>query len=157
MSSDFHGSYMLFIDRPYIDNARLTHLESIRLSDRSIQLARTLWRTLPMTLAPEAGVTGKELKIIRGACPHDCPDTCAMLYHVEDGKLVDVKGDPDHPMTTGGLCVKLKDFPEHHYQSHRLMHPLRRVGPKGAGEFERITWDEALAEIKSRWTSIIDE
>ena len=101
--------------------------------------------------------TAKELTIVRGACPHDCPDTCAMLYHVEDGKLVDVKGDPDHPMTRGGLCVKVKNFHEHHYQSDRLMYPMRRVGAKGAGEFERITWDEALAEIKRRWTSIIDE
>src|SRR4051812_41424619 len=111
-----------------------------------------------MTLAPEAGTTtGRELKIVRGACPHDCPDTCAMLYHVEDGKLVDVKGDPDHPMTRGGLCVKVKNFHEHHYQSDRLLYPMRRVGAKGAGEFERITWDEALVEIKQRWTAIIDE
>lgn len=98
-----------------------------------------------------------QLTIVRGACPHDCPDTCAMLYHVEDGKLVDVKGDPEHPMTRGGLCVKVKNFHEHHYQSDRLLYPMRRVGAKGAGEFERITWDEALAEIKQRWTSIIDE
>ena len=109
-----------------------------------------------MTVAPESGTTRKGLKIVRGACPHDCPDTCAMLYHVDDGKLVDVKGDPEHPMTRGGLCVKLKNFPEHHYQSDRLMHPMRRVGTKGSGVFERITWDEALAEIKSRWTQIID-
>jgi anaerobic selenocysteine-containing dehydrogenase len=98
----------------------------------------------------------KELKIVRGACPHDCPDTCAMLYHVDDGRLVDVQGDPDHPMTRGNLCVKVKNFPEHHYQPDRLLYPMRRVGAKGAGEFERITWDEALAEIKSRWTAIID-
>ncbi|GAB3217149.1 hypothetical protein GCM10027535_06110 [Mycolicibacterium hippocampi] len=110
-----------------------------------------------MTLEAEPTYVPKELTIVRGACPHDCPDTCAMLYHVEDGKLVDVKGDPDHPMTRGGLCVKVKNFHEHHYQSDRLMHPMRRVGAKGAGEFERITWDEALAEIKQRWTSIIDE
>ena len=56
-----------------------------------------------------------------------------MLYHVEDGRLVDVKGDPDHPMTNGGLCVKLRNFPEHHYRPDRLLHPMRRVGPKGAG------------------------
>ena len=99
----------------------------------------------------------KQLTIVRGACPHDCPDTCAMLYHVEDGKLVDVQGDPDHPMTRGGLCVKVKNFHEHHYQPDRLLYPMRRVGAKGAGEFERITWDEALAEIKSRWTEIIGE
>lgn len=98
----------------------------------------------------------KTLNIVRGACPHDCPDTCAMLYHVEDGKLVDVQGDPDHPMTRGGLCVKVKNFHEHHYQPDRLLYPMRRVGAKGSGEFERITWDEALAEIKTRWTEIID-
>ncbi|CAA0138306.1 Dimethyl sulfoxide reductase DmsA [Mycolicibacterium vanbaalenii] len=110
-----------------------------------------------MTLEADPTYVPKELTIVRGACPHDCPDTCAMLYHVEDGKLVDVKGDPDHPMTRGGLCVKVKNFHEHHYQSDRLLHPMRRVGAKGAGEFERISWDEALAEIKRRWTSIIDE
>ncbi|HEV7450225.1 MAG TPA: molybdopterin-dependent oxidoreductase [Pseudonocardiaceae bacterium] len=108
-----------------------------------------------MTLAPEVG--SKELKIVRGACPHDCPDTCAMLYHVFDGKLVDVKGDPDHPMTRGALCVKLKNFPEHHYQADRLLYPMRRTGPKGSGQFERISWDDALAEIKARWNQIIDE
>ncbi|ORB25894.1 molybdopterin-containing oxidoreductase family protein [Mycolicibacterium parafortuitum] len=101
--------------------------------------------------------TTKQLTIVRGACPHDCPDTCAMLYHVEDGKLVDVQGDPNHPMTRGGLCVKVKNFHEHHYQPDRLLYPMRRVGAKGVGEFERITWDEALAEIKSRWTEIIGE
>lgn len=99
----------------------------------------------------------KELTIVRGACPHDCPDTCAMLYHVEDGKLVDVQGDPNHPMTKGNLCVKVKNFHEHHYQSDRLLYPMRRVGPKGSGAFERISWDDALAEIKQRWTAIIDE
>ena len=110
-----------------------------------------------MTLAAEhPSVVKKERIVVRGACPHDCPDTCAMLYHVEDGRLVDVKGDPDHPMTNGGLCVKLRNFPEHHYRPDRLLHPMRRVGPKGAGEFEPISWDEALAEIKGRWTAIID-
>jgi anaerobic selenocysteine-containing dehydrogenase len=60
-------------------------------------------------------------------------------------------------MTRGGLCVKLKNFPEHHYQADRLLHPMRRTGPKGSGQFERISWDDALAEIKARWIEIIDE
>ncbi|MGH8503700.1 MAG: molybdopterin-containing oxidoreductase family protein [Gammaproteobacteria bacterium] len=98
-----------------------------------------------------------ETRIVRGACPQDCPDTCAFLYHVEDGKLVEVTGDPDHPMTRGGLCVKLKDYAEHHYNPDRLLHPLKRVGPKGSGQFEQISYDEALAEIKKRWTGIISE
>jgi anaerobic selenocysteine-containing dehydrogenase len=96
-----------------------------------------------------------ETKTVRGACPQDCPDTCAFLYHVEDGKLVDVTGDPNHPMTRGGLCVKLKNFAEHHYNPDRVLYPLKRVGAKGSGQFERISWDEALATIKARWTEII--
>jgi anaerobic selenocysteine-containing dehydrogenase len=98
-----------------------------------------------------------DVRTVRGACPQDCPDTCAFIYHVEDGKLVEVTGDPDHPMTRGGLCVKLKNFAEHHYNPDRLLYPMKRVGPKGSGQFERISWDEALAEIKRRWTAIIDE
>jgi anaerobic selenocysteine-containing dehydrogenase len=86
-----------------------------------------------------------ETHVVRGACPQDCPDTCAFLYHVEDGKLVEVAGDPDHPMTRGGLCVKLKNFAEHHYNAERLLYPIKRVGPKGVGKFERISWDRALS------------
>jgi anaerobic selenocysteine-containing dehydrogenase len=102
-------------------------------------------------------VHSAETKTVRGACPQDCPDTCAFIYHVEDGKLVEVTGDPDHPMTRGGLCVKLKDFAEHHYNPDRLLYPMKRVGPKGSGKFTRISWDEALSTIKSKWTDIIDQ
>ena len=72
--------------------------------------------------------------IVRGSCPQDCPDTCAFLYHVKDEKLVDVTGDPEHPMTRGGLCVKLKNFAEHHYHPDRLLHPMKRTGPKSVFE-----------------------
>ncbi|MCX4189060.1 molybdopterin-containing oxidoreductase family protein [Methylophaga sp. OBS3] len=92
-----------------------------------------------------------------GGCPHDCPDTCSMVYHVENGKLVSVKGNAEHPMTRGGLCVKLKDYEQRHYHPDRLLHPMRRVGPKGSGQFEQITWDEALDEITTRWQAIIAE
>ncbi len=92
-----------------------------------------------------------------GGCPHDCPDTCAMVYEVENGKLISVKGNTEHPMTRGGLCVKLKDYEQRHYHPDRLLHPMRRVGPKGSGQFERISWDEALDEITSRWQTIIEE
>jgi anaerobic selenocysteine-containing dehydrogenase len=102
-------------------------------------------------------VHSAETKTVRGACPQDCPDTCAFIYHVEDGKLVEVTGDPAHPMTRGGLCVKLKDFAEHHYNPDRLLYPMKRVGPKGSGKFARISWDEALSTIKSKWTDIIDQ
>jgi anaerobic selenocysteine-containing dehydrogenase len=102
-------------------------------------------------------VISAETKTVRGACPQDCPDTCAFIYHVEDGKLVEVTGDPDHPMTRGGLCVKLKDFAEHHYNPDRILYPMKRVGPKGSGKYERISWDDALSTIKSKWTDIIDQ
>ena len=96
-------------------------------------------------------------RIVNGACPHDCPDTCAMEFHVEGDRLVEVTGRKDHPFTRGGLCVKLKDFAEHHYNPDRVLYPLRRTGPKGSGAFKRIGWDEALAEIKTRWTGIMEK
>lgn len=90
-----------------------------------------------------------------GACPHDCPDTCAMTYEVKGGRLVDVRGKKEHPFTRGGLCVKLKDFHDHHANPDRLMYPLRRTGPKGSKQYERITWDEAISTIGSKWREII--
>lgn len=93
---------------------------------------------------------------VRAACPHDCPDTCAMLVTVADGKAVEVRGDPDHPFTRGGLCVKVNNYPEKTYSPDRVLHPLRRTGPKGSGRFERITWDEALTEIADRFRATID-
>lgn len=90
-----------------------------------------------------------------GACPHDCPDTCAMVYEVLDGKLVEVRGKKEHPFTRGGLCVKLKDFHDHHHNPDRLMYPLRRTGPKGSKQYERISWDEAIKTIGDKWREII--
>ncbi|GEP04941.1 molybdopterin-containing oxidoreductase family protein [Methylobacterium oxalidis] len=90
-----------------------------------------------------------------GACPHDCPDTCSMIYTVADGRLTEVRGNPDHPMTRGALCAKVKDFDKHHYNPDRLLYPMRRAGPKGSGHFERITWEEALDEIHRRWSAIV--
>jgi len=95
-------------------------------------------------------------RTVLAACPHDCPDTCAMLVTVENGRAVSVRGNPDHPFTRGGLCVKVNNYQDRTYSPDRILHPLRRTGPKGSGEFERISWDEALAEIKRRWTDIID-
>ncbi len=92
-----------------------------------------------------------------GGCPHDCPDTCSMVFEVENGKLIAVKGNPDHPMTRGGLCVKLKDYEKRHHHPDRILYPLRRTGPKGSGSFERISWNQALDEITEKWKAIIDE
>jgi anaerobic selenocysteine-containing dehydrogenase len=92
-----------------------------------------------------------------GACPHDCPDTCSMVVTVEDGRVTKVRGNPDHPFTRGGLCVKVTDYPNHLYAAERVTTPLRRVGAKGEGRFEPITWDEALDEIAGRFESVIAE
>jgi anaerobic selenocysteine-containing dehydrogenase len=92
-----------------------------------------------------------------GGCPHDCPDTCSMVFEVADGKLVGVRGNKEHPMTRGGLCVKLKDYEKRHYHPDRLLYPMRRTGPKGSKQFERITWDEALDEVTTKWKAIINE
>jgi anaerobic selenocysteine-containing dehydrogenase len=88
--------------------------------------------------------------IVRGACPHDCPDSCAMLVTIKDGRAIRVAGDPDHPFTRGFLCAKVNRYVERTYHSGRLTHPLRRVGKKGEGRFERITWDQALDEIAAK-------
>ena len=87
---------------------------------------------------------------VRAVCPHDCPDTCALLVTVEDGVATAVKGDPDHPTTAGVLCTKVARYTERTYHAERLLHPLRRIGKKGEGKFERISWDEALAAIAAR-------
>jgi anaerobic selenocysteine-containing dehydrogenase len=90
-----------------------------------------------------------------GACPHDCPDTCSMIYTVEDGILTDVRGNPDHPMTRGALCGKVRDFDRHHYNPDRILYPMKRIGPKGSAQFERISWSEALDTIHARFAGII--
>ena len=90
------------------------------------------------------------IKIVRGVCPHDCPDTCAFLVTVKDGVATEVKGDPDHPPTAGVLCTKVSRYTERTYHPERLLYPLRRIGKKGEGKFERISWDQALTEVAER-------
>src|ERR1051326_7767098 len=97
------------------------------------------------------------LRIIKTGCPHDCPDTCSMLATVEDGNLLRVAGNPENPYTRGNLCRKVAHYEERVYSPDRVLHPMRRVGKKGEGRFERITWDEAIAEIALRWKDIVGE
>ena len=91
---------------------------------------------------------------VRGACPHDCPDTCALVTTVVDGVAVKVQGNPEHAPTDGVLCAKVSRYPERTYHPERLLHPLRRVGPKGSGRFEQVSWDEALGDIARRLSDI---
>lgn len=96
-------------------------------------------------------------KFTFGACPHDCPDTCAMIYEIEDNRLVSVRGNKDHPMTRGTLCVKVKDYENRHYHPDRIKYPMKRVGQKGDGKFKRISWNEAIDTITKQWKKIISQ
>ena len=101
--------------------------------------------------------TQSQTKEILGICPQDCPDACGFIYHVTDGHLEKVTGNPNHPFSRGGLCVKLKNYAEHHYHPDRILYPLKRIGKKGEGKFTQVSWDEALDVIRSKWTAIIND
>jgi anaerobic selenocysteine-containing dehydrogenase len=105
-------------------------------------------------MEPMVNVAPAAPRTVHGACPHDCPDTCAMRVTVEAGRVVRVQGDPDHPATQGALCTKVSRYPERTYHAERVLRPLRRVGPKGVGRFEPVGWDEALADIAARLGAI---
>jgi len=85
-----------------------------------------------------------------GACPLDCPDACSWIVTLEDGKPVKLRGNPGHPFSQGTLCVKVNPYIRYSQHPDRLLYPQRRIGPKGAGHFTRISWDEALDEIAQR-------
>src|SRR2546426_768741 len=112
---------------------------------------------LPGKRSTMSSPTTVERTIVLGACPHDCPDTCSMLITVENGRAIEVRGNPDHPFTRGGLCVKVNNYTDRVYSPDRVLYPLRRTGPKGSRQFERISWEAALQEISSRFKQIIAE
>ena len=94
------------------------------------------------------------LTTIHAVCPHDCPDTCGMIVTVQDGKAIKLRGDPEHPFTKGFLCQKVSHYLDRVYHRDRLLYPMKRVGPKGSGQFERISWDEAIRTIAERFRAI---
>ena len=91
---------------------------------------------------------------VRAACPHDCPDTCALRVTVDEGRVIKVQGDPDHPPTHGALCTKVSRYAERTHHPERVLRPLKRVGPKGSGRFEPVSWEAAIAEIAARLKGI---
>jgi len=97
------------------------------------------------------------IEVHKTVCPHDCPDTCSILATVEDGRVTNCDGDPDHPFTQGGLCHKVHRYAERIYSPLRVLFPMRRVGRKGEGGFARISWDEALGEVADRLKAIAHE
>ncbi len=98
-------------------------------------------------------------QVVHAACPHDCPDACGVLITVDDGRAVKIQGDPAHPVTRGFLCAKVAKYLDRVYSPDRVLYPMRRMVAKGPADksvratqtFQRITWDEALDEIASRF------
>lgn len=97
-------------------------------------------------------------EMIRTTCPLDCPDSCGLIACVSKGRIVSLKGDPDHPYSRGVICRKMRNYPERFYSQQRISHPLIRQGKKGDGKFGRITWDEAydilvrrIVDVRTRY------
>ncbi|ASR45526.1 molybdopterin-containing oxidoreductase family protein [Paenibacillus kribbensis] len=111
--------------------------------------------TLQLDLQRGQQMTEQADGIFPAVCPLDCPDTCGLLLHKENGKIVKVTGNPDHPITKGAICNKVRNMTERVYDPERVLYPLKRVGPKGAGKFERISWEEAVDTITGRFKELI--
>lgn len=104
-----------------------------------------------------AADTRSGIRTVHGTCHHDCPDSCGWHVTVDEGVAVQLRGNDAHPYSAGELCPKVNRFIDRVYSPDRIVHPMRRVGPKGSGEFEQITWDEALATIAARLHAVIAE
>jgi len=94
--------------------------------------------------------------IFPSVCSLDCPDQCGLLIHKQDGKIVKIEGDPNHPVTKGNICNKVRNMTERIYDPKRLKYPMKRTGAKGEGKFERISWDEAIDTITAKWKELIE-
>ena len=90
-------------------------------------------------------------------CPMDCPDRCSLAVEVRDGKVVSIRGSRVHTLTAGFICAKVSRFGRRLHGPERVLYPMRRVGPKGGGEFERISWDKAISEITLRLKTIRED
>jgi molybdopterin guanine dinucleotide-containing S/N-oxide reductase-like protein len=115
-------------------------------------------------------------RVVHAACPHDCPDACDVLITVQDGRATKIQGDPEHPVTRGFLCAKVAKYLDRVYSPQRVLYPMRRIAAKGPHRsfapsvqpgaaiptssdltWQRISWDEALDEIASRFRAIAAE
>src|SRR5262245_37796980 len=132
--------------------SRREFLEGVAAGTASLGLSSLL---ASATLA--SGCASRRL-VVRGVCHHDCPDACAWLTTVEDGKVVRFEGDPGHPLTRGSLCPRMSGYPEDvTFNPDRLLYPQRRMGKKGEGRFERVSWEQALGEVADRLRKVVAE
>ena len=97
------------------------------------------------------------MQIKKTICPYDCPTSCGLIVETDGKKIINVKGDKNHPATQGVICRKMRNYEESIHSNDRILTPLRRTGKKGQGEFKEITWEEALTEITNNWKEIIDK
>jgi anaerobic selenocysteine-containing dehydrogenase len=100
-------------------------------------------------------IVNQQNGVFHSVCSLDCPDQCGLLVHKQDGKIVKIEGDPDHPVTKGHICNKVRNMPHRIYDEKRLKYPLKRTGEKGSGKFERISWEDAIQTIGTRWKELI--
>ncbi|RZM00440.1 MAG: molybdopterin oxidoreductase family protein, partial [Variovorax sp.] len=108
-------------------------------------------------LSPHVGpVAPTAIATVLGACPHDCPDTCSLVTTVQDGVAVKLQGNPAHFHTGGVLCAKVSRYLERCTHPERLLQPMKRVGAKGEGRFEPVSWDAALDDIAARLRAVAD-
>jgi anaerobic selenocysteine-containing dehydrogenase len=104
-----------------------------------------------MNAAVTSADVAPEVRTVNGACPHDCPDTCALRVTVEGERVVKVQGRAEHPSTHGALCTKVSRYPERTYHAERLLRPMKRVSAKHeAPRFEPVSWGQALTDIAAR-------
>ena len=99
----------------------------------------------------------KDMKngVFASVCSLDCPDQCGLLVHKQDGKIIKIEGDPDHPITKGNICNKVRNMGERIYDRNRIKTPLKRIGRKGEGKFSPISWEEAIETITNHWKQLI--
>src|ERR1043166_3953940 len=106
----------------------------------------------PERATGERGLGGTTT-VVESACPLDCPDACSLAVTVNAGKVVTIDGSRKNPVTDGYICAKVRKFGERVYGPDRLLYPAVRKGRKGTGQFERVSWDEALEQIAARFRS----
>ncbi len=102
-----------------------------------------------------SSILNQQNGVFHSVCPLDCPDQCGLLVHKSNGKMVKIEGDPLHPVTQGHICNKVRNMTERIYDENRLQYPLKRIGKKGEGKFARISWEEAIETITSKWKNLI--
>src|SRR5580704_13434256 len=116
-----------------------------------------LERTVAVLTRTRRAIIGNMPEVRHSVCALDCPDCCSLLINVDDGKGTQLRGNPNHPVTQGFLCGKVARYLQREYSPDRLLYPQKRIGTKGEGKFQRISWDEALDTIAGRLSATIAE